>query len=177
VWSNTAGRAVLVTRVITSNCVEPDIRATISWDALGRDWELHLIKPGGTINDNATDCTWTSCIGRAPDWGITGDMSDNPSKDVDNTGAYGPENIFLAKPETGKFSVLIEHWGSGQPSAGRLILNVRGKVTILDVTNFIAHHVRTMATIDWPSGDVTPVNSDHDCTGNWSSGCRDKLPK
>ncbi len=118
VWSNAAGRAVLVTRVITTNCVEPDIRVTISWDDKGRDWEAHLVKPNGRINDNLTDCTWTPCLGTGPDWGVAGDLSDNAHKDVDNTGPYGPENIFLSKPESGRFTVLIEHWGVGQPSAG-----------------------------------------------------------
>ncbi len=176
VWSNAAGRAVLVTRVITTNCVEADIRVTISWDDKGLDWEAHLIKPGGRINDNATDCTWTSCLGAGPDWGVVGDATDNPHKDVDNTGTFGPENIFLAKPETGRFTVLIEHWGAGLPSAGRAIVNVRGKATVVDLTNFIKQHVRTVATIDWPAGTVTAIDSDYDCSANWSSGCRDKLP-
>lgn len=176
VWSNAAGSSVLVTRVRTEECIEPDVRATISWDDQGRDWELHLVKPGGTINDNATDCTWTSCIGARPDWGVPNDPTDNPSKDVDNTGNYGPENIFLVRPEAGRFTLLVEHWGGGAPSTGQAILNVRGKVTTIDVTAFVSHHVRTLATIDWPSGVVTVINSDFDCSASWSGGCKAALP-
>jgi hypothetical protein len=176
VWSNAVGTSVLVLRVTTTGCVEPDVRATIAWDDKGRDWELHLVKPGGTINDNATDCTWTSCINAHPDWGVPGDPTDDPAKDVDNTGGYGPENIFLARPEPGRFTVLVEHWGGGEPSAGQAILNVRGVVTVVPITSFVTQHVRTIATIDWPSGAVTVVGSDFDCSGNWSGGCRAKLP-
>jgi hypothetical protein len=107
---------------------------------------------------------------------VPGDPTDDPAKDVDNTGGYGPENIFLARPEPGRFTVLVEHWGGGEPSAGQAILNVRGVVTVVPITSFVTQHVRTIATIDWPSGAVTVVGSDFDCSGNWSGGCRAKLP-
>jgi putative DNA primase/helicase len=34
----------------------------------------------------------------------------------------------------------------------------------------------TAATIQFPSGIVTPRSAIHDCTMNWSAGCRDPLP-
>lgn len=177
VWSNASGTTVVVKHVTTSGCVQTDIRVTISWDALGRDWELHLIKPGGRINNPLTDCTWTTCVGTQPDWGVLGDSTDNPSKDVDNTGAYGPENIYLSKPETGRYTVMVEHWGSGgMPSSGQAILNVRGAVYVFNITNFASHWVWTVATIDWPSATVTAVGTLYDCTANWSGGCLAAIP-
>ena len=177
VWSNASGSYVLVTRVITTNCVKPDIRATVSWDSLGADWELHLIKPGGRINDNATDCTWTSCVGTSPDWGVQGDATDNPKKDVDDTGDYGPENIFLNKPESGLYHVMVEHWGNGSPeSDGKLVLNVAGKVTVIDITNLPPRFVWKAATISWPGGQVMTSTEKYDCSANWSGGCRAALP-
>ncbi len=177
VWSNAAGSYVLVTRVITTNCVKPDIRATVSWDSLGADWELHLIKPGGRINNNATDCTWTSCVGTSPDWGVQGDATDDPKKDVDDTGDYGPENIFLSKPENGLYHVMVEHWGNGSPeSDGKLVLNVAGKVTVIDITNLPAKSVWKAATISWPGGQVTTSTEKYNCSANWSGGCQAVLP-
>ncbi len=177
VWSNASGSYVLVTRVITTDCVNADIRATVSWDSLGSDWELHLIKPGGRINDDATDCTWTSCVGESPDWGVQGDASDDPKKDVDDTGDYGPENIFLSKPENGLYHVMVEHWGSGSAqSDGRLILNVAGKVTVIDIQDLPSHSVWKAATISWPGGVVTPSTEKYNCSGEWSSGCTAALP-
>jgi hypothetical protein len=32
------------------------------------------------------------------------------------------------------------------------------------------------ATIAWPEGTVTPVNTDFDCSSSWSSGCTAQLP-
>lgn len=176
VWSNASGQLVRVQKVITTQCSEPDLRVTIAWDDQGRDWELHLIKNGGRINNNATDCTWTSCLGAGPDWGVVGDATDNPSKDVDDTGPYGPENIVLSKPEAIRYHVLLEHWGAGQPSKGQAIINVRGRVTLIPIDNFITRHVRTLATIDFPSEAVNVINSDYDCSGTWSSGCLAALP-
>jgi hypothetical protein len=177
VWSNAAGTYVLVTRVITTGCVSADIRATLTWDSIGDDWELHLIKPGGRINDNATDCTWTSCVSSSPDWGVPGDASDNPKKDVDDTGDYGPENIFLSKPESGTYHVMVEHWGPGSAdSDGRLILNVAGRVTTVDLQNLPPQYVWKAATITWPGGEVKTSTETYDCRANWSGGCRARLP-
>lgn len=177
VWNNAAGQYVLVQRVITTDCVDADIRVTLSWDDQAKDLELHLIKPGGRINQ-PTDCTWTTCLGTGPDWGVTGDASDDPKKDVDDTGDFGPENIFLAKPETGTFHVMVEHWGSGAPTNdARLIINVKGKgATVLDRKDLVSQHVWRAATIAWPEGTVTPVATDFDCSASWSSGCTAQLP-
>lgn len=178
VWSNEVGSYVLVTEVTRDDCVDADIQLTLNWDDLGRDYELHLIKPGGTINDNETDCTWTSCIGQSPDWGVAGDASDNPVKDVDNTGQYGPENIYLSNPEVGTYTVIVEHWGGGSPeSDGELIFNVAGKTTVATTTDLPSHYIWNVGTIDWPSGDVTLDGSTLDCNDNWSSGCTLPLPQ
>lgn len=178
VWSNDAGEYVAVVEIVTTDCVDADIRVTLTWDDLGRDYELHLVKQGGRINDDATDCTWTSCIGTSLDWGVMGDTSDNPRKDVDNTGAYGPENIFYASPEDGTYTVMVEHWGSGAAeSDGQLTINVLGRPpVIVDITDLAAQHVFTAATIDWPSKTVTPVGDEFDCGGNWASGCQAAIP-
>ena len=38
--------------VLRTGCLSADIQITLSWDDKGRDFELHLIKAGGRINDN-----------------------------------------------------------------------------------------------------------------------------
>jgi len=178
IWSNETGSYVLVTEVQRDDCTNADIQLTLNWDDLGQDYELHLLKPGGTINDNLTDCTWTSCIGKGPDWGIVGDTSDDPLKDVDNTGAYGPENIILSSPEEGEYVVLVEHWGAGDPeSDGNVIFNVAGETTIANVTDFPTRHVWNVGTILWPSGEVILNGEIIDCSENWSNGCRLGLPE
>ena len=177
VWSNDQGRYVIVNSITVENCTDTDIRLTLTWDDLGLDFELHLIKEGGRINDNATDCTWTSCISSSPDWGVKGDDSDNPRKDVDDTGNYGPENIYLSKPENGIYTVMVEHWGSGSPEAdGDVILNVAGKTVRATVENLPSQYVWTVGTIAWPSGEIVLDGDVFDCSGSWSSGCQADIP-
>jgi hypothetical protein len=177
VFCNAAGAYAITYDVTTTGCTEPDIRATIVWDDIGDDWELHLIRPNGTINDNASDCTWTSCIPTGPDWGVIGDATDNPMKDVDDVDTYGPENIILSSPENGVFTVMVEHWGPGSPdSDGYIILNVGGQTHVLDLIDFPPQFVRTAATIEYPGAIVRTSTALHDCTLNWSGGCRDPIP-
>lgn len=178
-WANATCDYTIVIDVTADACVEPDIRITLGWDAIGLDWELHLIKPGGRINDNATDCTWTSCIGISPDWGVLGDPADDPSKDVDNTGPFGPENIVLRGPETGTYTVMVEHWSpNGDPlSDGTVILNVGGQaITVVQKADLPVFHVWTVATITYPGAVVTTSQAVHDCTANWTNGCLDSIP-
>ncbi len=176
VWSNDEGQYVLVTRVITEGCIEPDIRVGLTWTELGDDFELHLVRPGGQINTQ-DDCTWTTCVGQGPDWGTQGDASDDPRKDVDNTGAYGPENIFLAGPEDGIYTVLVEHWGTGDPTApGTVTFNVSGQTTVVEIDALAPGEVWTAGTIEWPSGAVVTSQEIYDCSETWSSGCTAELP-
>jgi hypothetical protein len=177
VWPGQDCPLVVVLRLTTSQCVVADLRITVTWDDLGDDWELHLIRPGGRINDDATDCTWTSCIGVSPDWGVLGDPADDPHKDVDDLDAFGPENIWLAGPEAGTYTVLLEHWDSGDPgSDGQVTLNVADDTVMIPIVDLAPQHVRTVARITFPGGVIEVVDEDHDCTGNWEDGCLDDLP-
>lgn len=177
-WSNESGTYVAVVEIVTSDCVDADIRVTLTWTDQGYDFELHLIKEGGQINDNATDCTWTSCIGAGPDWGTPEDLTDNPRKDVDNTGTYGPENIFYASPEDGTYTVMVEHWGNGSPeSDGQVTINLKDQAPVtIDIADLAPQHVFTAATISWPSKQVSVIGDDYDCSGNWIGGCKDAIP-
>jgi len=159
-------------------CPDAALTLTLHWDESGRDWELHLIRPGGRINDNASDCTWTSCIGQSPDWGRIGDDSDDPHKDRDETGPLGPEQICLGELEQGTYSVLVEHWSSGgSPAADGYVVIELGETTyVSEIADLPPHHVWTAATIDWPSGDVQLSTESVDCSAQWSGGCQMALP-
>jgi hypothetical protein len=178
VWSNDAGSYVAVVEIVSTDCVEADIRITLSWDDRGYDFELHLIREGGRINDGENDCTWTTCMGAGIDWGATGDASDNPRKDVDNTGTFGPENIFYPNPEDGLYTVMVEHWGGGfDDASGFVTINVLDRApVVVPIANLPSHHVFTAATIEWPSRQITVIDGRYDCTSEWAGGCTAELP-
>ena len=137
------------------------------------------MKPGGHINDNLglTDCTWTSCIFTSPDWGVVGDPNDDPHKDYDDVDQFGPERIWMADPEVGTYTVFVEHWGTGlATSDGFAMIDVGGTIVTVNMTDLAPQHVWTVATIDWPSGVVTPSQTVFDCGASWSAGCTATLP-
>jgi len=160
------------------SCEQATFDLTLAWDGIGQDWELHLIRPGGRINDDASDCTWTSCIHASPDWGVQGELRDNPRKDADITGSNGPERICLSGPEPGVYTILVEHWSaSGSPlSDGNVRFRVSGVESVSEVTDLPPHHVWTAGTIEWPSGVVTVGTDVVDCSASWSGGCQMALP-
>jgi len=180
VWSNETGSYTLVTEVVREQCTVSDIQLTLNWDDIGQDFELHLIKPDGKINDTVegSDCTWTTCVTEQPDWGVVGNAADNPIKDVDDTNTAGPENIRLYQPENGTYSVFVEHWGTGQPEAdGNVVLNVSGKDTLVsEVTDLPSRHVWYVGDITWPEKDIALDGRIIDCSNDWSAGCLLDLP-
>lgn len=167
IWSNAAGQYVLVVRVVTTDCVQPDIRVTLSWDEAGSDWDVHLLEPAGVYGNSDTDCHFRNCQQGDLDWGMMGDATDNPRLTIDDTGRSGLEDIFLARPETGTYTVMIEHDSEvmgPSTSDGVVTINVRGTITVLNVTDFANEHVRRVATIEWPAGTVTPQTDEYDCS-------------
>ena len=158
--------------------ISADLLITTAWDDEGLDWELHLVKPGGRINDDATDCTWTSCIDASPDWGALSDPSDDPHKDVDNTDADGPEHIRLSGLEDGAYTVMVEHWspaGSAH-SDGDTSVDILGHVVDVGIHDFAPEHVWTVARVHWPEAHVEVVDDVVDCSADWDNGCHAALP-
>jgi hypothetical protein len=175
-WSNPSGTYCVVHELDNFNCGEADIRVTITWGPAVYDLELHLIRQGGQINNHDGgnyDCTWTNMD---PDWGVQGDVTDNPHKDVDDTGEYGIENIWLTNPENVVYDVMVEYWASGDPSTPQVVFNVDGQTTVAAVQNLMPQEVWHVATIDWTNHSVTLINNVIDCSGDWSSGCLMDIP-
>ena len=166
-----------VTRVVRNRCEEPELRVTLGWDDLGRDWELHLIRPGGRINTES-DCTWTTCINESLDWGVVGDSSDNPNKDIDDLDGYGPENIYLPSMEEGRYHVYVDHWGNGDPaSQGELFIQLGNQTFRQKLGGLAPRHVWLAATIDWPAGTVAFSQDVLDCSDSWTNGCMLPIPE
>jgi hypothetical protein len=157
-------------------CVEGGLHVTLSWGAGANDLELHLIRQGGHINDPEDDCTWTTCISPSLDWGVLGDPSDDPHKDIDWTSDNGVENIELAKLEPITYSILVEYWQSGNPIAADLVMNAFGTTTPLTSPMLKPLEVWVAATIDAQTQTVTPVGQVVDCSSAWSQGCQLAIP-
>lgn len=183
VCSNDAGARVLVRRIEGTQCAGTgrDLRVTLSWDELARDMELHLLRAPHALNSTTDDCTWFTCMGSAGlDWGVAGDAHDNPTKDIDNTGTLGPENVFLERATAGTYHVMVEYWGSGEPSTSDVDVTIRERtVARLRHTMLPVHSVWYVGTVSFPAGTFTPVDSVTPCASNWMAstrGCDLPLP-
>ncbi len=178
---NNAGTRVLVRRFRGTDGAKPtgrDLRLTLSWGADPQDLELHLIQQGGRINDNATDCTWTSCLGAGPNWGDPNSPGDDPRKDIDDLGDYGPENIWLDQAPPGDYDVMVEYWGSGPPSDAEIAVSIHEQtVSVIRAHSFALHQVWHVGQVEFPSGRFVPLNRVTACDGNWDRGCRMALPE
>src|SRR5690606_34431265 len=97
VCENGAGRSVRVSDPLMAQaCTAGAIRATLTWDECGSDHELHLVRNGSRINDPANDCTWNECTyGGGLDWPPTGSPDGDATKDIDDTGVSGIENVLV----------------------------------------------------------------------------------
>ncbi|MBI5512908.1 MAG: hypothetical protein HY909_04025 [Deltaproteobacteria bacterium] len=184
VCRNSAGRRVLVRRVEGPMCPDGgrDLRVTLTWDDQGTDMELHLLRATGRLNQPPDDCTWFTCMGdMGLDWGVPGDARDNPRKDIDNTGFFGPENIFLDRAPAGTYHILVEFWGGGMPSQNEVAINVRERtVARLVHPRLNVHEVWYVGTLSYPAGTFTPVDSITPCAMNWMAttrGCDLPLPR
>jgi uncharacterized protein YfaP (DUF2135 family) len=182
VCRNDRGARVIVRRLEGTRCTGRDLRLTLSWDEPGKDLELHLLRAPRALNSSTDDCTWFTCM--APtglDWGVVGDGTDNPRKDIDNTGSFGPENIFLDRAAAGTYYVMVEHWSrSGDPSTADIDVIIRERsVARLRRTMFARQFVWNVGTITFPEGRFTPVDTTQDCNASWMStsrGCDLPLP-
>ncbi len=172
VCSNSAGQRVLVRRFMGTECENGrDLRVTLSWGEEASDMELHLINPMGRINDRANDCTWFTCMSGALDWGVMGDATDNPTKDIDDTGTLGPENIFLESAPSGMYDIMVEYWGSGPPAGATVAIAINETtVATLDVTDFKESHVWHVGRVVFPTGRFIETNRIINCEMDWQTG-------
>jgi hypothetical protein len=130
------------------------------WDNAHTDVDLHFLRTQETaIGAVPDDCHYANAT---PDWGISGDATDDPSFLRDALTGYGPEVVGYDNPASGKYRVLIElrnTLGSATPSSGITVrIYLRGVLTKeLKRTLGKTGETWNVADIAWPSGIVEEV--------------------
>lgn len=137
-----------------------DLHVELSWDTPRSDVDLHLVHEtaGGTLYSNLLDCFFAN---KKPDWGAPGDAG-NPTLDIDDVNGYGPENINVVTPEDGVTYRVIAHYFDDDGEGGSNVL-VRIYLSGGLAYESSAYLDRTfatwdVATIEWPSKSVTPID-------------------
>ena len=140
----------------------------------GADMDLHFTHPNASwadIDEDGTpepwfdqvwDCFW---FNPAPEW-VLGDPAadDDPSLDLDDTDGAGPEIVSLGVPEDGTtYRIGVHYWNDhdfGMSAASVKIFLYGDLVTTIGPVDLVDSDMWDVATIQWPSGVITPVVDD-----------------
>jgi hypothetical protein len=159
----------------TSNATECELTAVptedlwieMFWVHNQDDMDLHLLAPGGTINDSFTntDCYFANCTSGSwfkPDWGVVGDTSDDPTLDLDDIPGVGPENINISSPASGTYTVaVVDYTGSTPDYSGSNDVTVNiyigGALVWTDTRAMSGETTEYFAKISWPARTVTSM--------------------
>jgi hypothetical protein len=132
------------------------------WSHRSDDMDLHVLEPGGTPYDYQSDCYYANCTGHSLHWGPNG-REDDPNLDIDDIPGTGPENTNIRIPYAGTYTVFVnDYTGSNAhdyQGANDVTVNLYlGGVLLWTDTRQISGDGadETFATIDIPSGVVTP---------------------
>ncbi len=179
-FQNAAGISTFVKRVTNSGCLVEDVRVTAAWDETTRQWTTHLVRFGGTIQDQATDCHDSGCgSGGYPDWGVSGDAKDNPVMDTYAFPNFmGVENINYPGAEDG-LTVLVENAGTvdGLTPRATLYINLHDKPTyVKQIPVLKPQEVLIAADIDGAAGILSPIDEIYNCAAEFSAECEADLP-
>ncbi|MFW5968424.1 MAG: choice-of-anchor D domain-containing protein [Persicimonas sp.] len=147
---------------------EDDIHIQLVWDTpsdpdqtddFGTDLDLHYLHPDGRWNESPYDIYWRNM---EADWGQEGDSSDDPSLDIDDTNGAGPENVNHSDPENLTYRTGVYYYeanGFGESYATMRIF-IEGEL-VRELENKPMAETGVfwdVATIEWPTGDVTVVD-------------------
>jgi hypothetical protein len=165
-----AGRSVATREIAGPACDGRDLQVTLAWGATANDMELHLLRGGFYINDATNDCTWFTCVRETPDWGVVGDPTDDPRKDVDNTSTFGPENIFLMRAAPGRYHVMVEYWGWGTPDTSEITITLGGTTVYCGAREMSRNDVWHVGTSELPGEHFTLVDTITPCMAAWRTG-------
>lgn len=135
-----------------------DFWVEMYWTESGDDMDLHVLAPGGS-KWSSLDCHWQNCVGDGLNWGDRASSDDDPSLDLDDIPGVGPENIRIADPADGEYTVLVHDYSTSRYRAGNDVtvnIYVGGVLVWSDVRTMEGEDEwESFAYVSFPDGTVT----------------------
>lgn len=136
----------------------------LEWDKPNCDVDLHLVRPGGTLFDCKNDCYYAN---RSPEWGVAGNVADDPFLDYDDVDGYGPENTNLSEPEAGTYKVTMHYYNdsyegsTGGPTKVTVRIFSYGNLLGTYGPKTLTHtdHTWDVANVKWPGATITVLDT------------------
>lgn len=132
------------------------IHVELTWNTDGSDLDLHMLDGDAELFSKPGDVCYCN---PNPSWGESG-SEDDPTLDLDEMYAYGPENTNIESPADGDYTVLVHYFldhGAGDTTATvRVYLN--GDLTWEGYELLSNKDLWNVGTISWPDATFTPAS-------------------
>ena len=138
---------------------QEDLWIELSWEHSGDDLDLHLLREGGPFESDM-DCYYGNCVGDVSplDWGQRGIMDDDPRLDLDDIDGVGPENINIATPSSGTFTVMIHDYPGSEyqmDNTALVKIHLAGELAFETSVVISGEDTKTpVANIHWPELEI-----------------------
>lgn len=135
------------------------IHVELVWNTNDSDLDLHLVRSGSEVYDVPGDACYCN---QEPDWGVSGEKTDDASLDLDDQWGMGPENINIEVPVEDEYTVYVHYYrdNGGRDTTATVRIYLYGE--LLDELYGLVNEydLWKVGVISWPDGTFTPAGED-----------------
>ncbi len=149
--TNASGVPSVPTKCVIEAVPKDELHVELSWAGPTSDLDLHLSLEDAALFEVPGDVSFCNA---APDWGVAGERSDDPSLDLDDDDGFGPENVNLPAPADGVYPVRVHYFDDRDDG------DVTARVTVFAYGAAIwsgsqvlrRNEVWEVGQVNWPDG-------------------------
>jgi len=147
---------------------ESTLYVELSWAGPTSDLDLHLAENDAELFAVPGDTSWCNA---APDWAAPGVADDDPALALDDPEGYGPEQITIASPAEGSYTVRVHAFDDADdgPVTATIQIYTYGALAHSASQVVERNEVWDVGAVSFPAGTVAVDSTVWDAGGN--RGC------